>query len=274
MERGNATNEEKGDWQFYACLFRRPRFTAGIFCSYVFALFIASIEATIAVHVRETFGWGAFRVGLLIASIQGPGLVLAPMVGWMKDRMGSRIPTTVGFFFLMPFLFFLGAPGDDLFPWMDVGIRGEVIYTVCIVMSGCLMCLLNGVGTMEAIGKSPPKVFFECHVDIGVEAVDELEARHPGIFGPSGGYSRAMAATNMSWMAGLLTGPILTGLVVERFGYFELQCVLSGSPSSFFSSMLNGILTIFSARFFPRGRHCCLPPEHHRCKGSRPIGYG
>ena len=30
----------------------------------------------------------------------------------------------------------------------------------------------------------------------------------------------------MSWMSGLLVGPILAGLMVERLGYFELQCVL------------------------------------------------
>lgn len=223
-DRGDATAvEEKGGWKFYTCLFRHRRFTAGIFCFYIFALFIASIEATIVVHVRYTFGWGEFPVGLLMACIQGPGMVLAPMVGWMKDRRGSRIPTTVGFFLLVPFLFFLGAPGDERFPWMNVGTHGKVIYTVCIFMAGCLMCLLNGVGTMEA-----------------TETVDELEARHPGIFGPAGGYSRAMAVTNMSWMGGLLTGPILTAFVIERFGYFELQCILA------LASFLGGVTAVFN----------------------------
>lgn len=59
-----------------------------------------------------------------------------------------------------------------------------------------------------------------------LETVDELEAQNPGIFGPYGGYSRAVAITNMSWMSGLLVGPLLTGLMVEKLGYFELQCVL------------------------------------------------
>jgi hypothetical protein len=30
----------------------------------------------------------------------------------------------------------------------------------------------------------------------------------------------------MSWMSGLLIGPILAGFVVESLGYFELQCIL------------------------------------------------
>ncbi|KAJ6132224.1 hypothetical protein N7471_007439 [Penicillium samsonianum] len=187
----SSTTEEIGGWRFYTCLFRQPRFTAGIVCYFVFALFIASFESTIAMHVRYAFDWGVFPVGLLFASIQGPGMILAPLVGLLKDHVGSRVPTTIGFLFVAPFL------------W-----RG-VIYGVCTTMIGCFMCLLMGVGTMEATA-----------------TVDELEDLHPGIFGPYGGYSRAVAVTNMSWMSGLLVGPILAGFMVERFGYLELQCVL------------------------------------------------
>lgn len=56
--------------------------------------------------------------------------------------------------------------------------------------------------------------------------MDKLEARHPGIFGLRGGYSRAIAITNMALMAGLLTGPVISGFVIERYGYFELQCII------------------------------------------------
>ncbi|OQE22685.1 hypothetical protein PENFLA_c012G06662 [Penicillium flavigenum] len=204
-----STIEEIGGWRFYVCLFRQPRFTAGIFCYFVFALFIASFESTIAMHVRSAFGWGVFPVGLLFASIQGPGMILAPLVGLLKDRVGSRVPTTIGFILVAPFLWVLGVAGDERFPWATLGSRGKIIYGVCTTMIGCFMCLLMGVGTMEATA-----------------TVDKLEDLHPGIFGHYGGYSRAVAVTNMSWMSGLLVGPILAGFMVERFGYFELQCVL------------------------------------------------
>ncbi|CAG7919284.1 unnamed protein product [Penicillium olsonii] len=201
--------EEIGGWRFYLYLFRQPRFTAGIISYFVFALFIASFESTLATHVWHTFGWGVFPVGLLFASIQGPGMVLSPLVGWLKDRVGSCIPTTIGFVSVAPFLWLLGAAGNERFPWATKGNTGEVIYAVCTTTFGCLMCLLNGAGMMEA-----------------TETVDELEEQSPGIFGPYGGYSRAVAITNMSWMSGLLVGPILAGLIVDKVGYFELQCVL------------------------------------------------
>ncbi|KAJ5146178.1 uncharacterized protein N7515_000742 [Penicillium bovifimosum] len=209
LDTSRQSIDEIGGWRFYLCLFRRPRFAAGMICYFVFALFVASFESTISMHVRNAFGWGVFPVGLLFASIQGPGMLLAPLVGWLKDRVGSRVPTTIGFFSIAPFLWLLGVAGDERFPWATVGTRGKIIYGVCTTMVGCFTCLLSGVGAMEA-----------------TETVDELEDLHPGIFGPYGGYSRAVAVTNMSWMSGLLVGPILAGFMVEQFGYYELQCVL------------------------------------------------
>ncbi|KAB8230317.1 major facilitator superfamily domain-containing protein [Aspergillus alliaceus] len=196
--------EEENGWHFYVCLFRQPQFATGIICYSVFALYIASFQATIPVHSWETFGWGVFPAGLLLASIQGPGMMLAPLVGYWKDRWGSRMPTTIGFFSIAPFLLLSGAAGDERFPWLTGGIIGKAFYVTSVATAGCLMCLLSGVGTMEA-----------------------TEDSHPGIFGMYGGYSRAVAITSMSWTAGLLIGPLLAGFVVQRFGYFELQCVLA-----------------------------------------------
>lgn len=138
-------------WRFYACLFRQPRFTAGIFCYFVFAWVISCFETTLSVHVRDAFGWGVLAVGLLLAAIQAPGTLLAPLVGWLKDRVGSRNPTVIGFLGLVPFVILMGFPGDDRFPWAN-GDLGKIMYSAGMVFSGCFMCLMNGVGSMEAAG--------------------------------------------------------------------------------------------------------------------------
>lgn len=151
-EAPSSVTEIKG-WRFYTYIFRQTRFTAGILCYFVFALFIASFESTLPMHVRYTFDWGVFPVGLLFASIQGPGMILSPLVGWWKDRVGSRLPTTIGFFSVAPFLWLLGVGGDERFPWAVFGNRGKIIYATCTTAVGCLMCLLNGVGMMEATGE-------------------------------------------------------------------------------------------------------------------------
>jgi MFS-type transporter involved in bile tolerance (Atg22 family) len=147
------STKEIGGWHFYIHLFRQPRFTAGIVCYFVFAMFIASLESTLAIHVRQAFDWGVFPVGILFASIQGPGMVLSPFVGWLKDRVGSRVPTTIGFIAVTPFMWLLGVAGDGRFPWATLGTRGKIIYGTCTTIIGVSMCLLNGVGMMEATGK-------------------------------------------------------------------------------------------------------------------------
>jgi hypothetical protein len=73
--------------------------------------------------------------------------------------------------------------------------------------------------------------------DILIEAIDILEAENPGVFGPNGGYSRALSITNMTWMAGLMTGPLLAQLIIGQFDYFELQCCLGKTYLSVSLSM-------------------------------------
>jgi len=140
-------------WSLHVCLFQETRFSAGVYCAYAYALLIGSLESTLAVHVRSAFGWRALHVGLLLGLIQGPGILLAAPIGWMKDRVGSRIPTTMAFLMLVPFIILLGAPGDDRFPFAEVEARGKTIYIVCMTAIGCLVCLLNGIGSIEATGK-------------------------------------------------------------------------------------------------------------------------
>ncbi|KAJ5352175.1 major facilitator superfamily domain-containing protein [Penicillium brevicompactum] len=210
-ESNSSTSPEGQGWHFYRLIFRQSRFSSGVFCAFVFALLIGSIESTLAVHIRSTFGWGALHVGLLLACIQGPGIVFAAPVGWMKDKIGSRFPTAVGFLGLSPFLLFAGIPGSKLFQGTTDNSWAEPLYVVCMALIGCLLSLLNGVGTMQA-----------------TEAIDILEAENPGVSGPNGGYARALSITNTSWMAGLMTGPLLAELITGNFDYFKLQCCLGG----------------------------------------------
>lgn len=58
------------------------------------------------------------------------------------------------------------------------------------------------------------------------EAVDEIQGQNPGIFGPNGGYSRAISITSMSWTLGMFLGPILAGYGTEQIGYYAMNCIL------------------------------------------------
>ncbi|KAK1145686.1 hypothetical protein N8T08_003922 [Aspergillus melleus] len=208
--RGDSAVEEKTGLQFYLYMFRHRKFVCGALSYLTFAILTTSFDTTLPLHVRDVFGWKSMLAGLMFFAFQGPGIVLSPLCGWLKDRVGTRWPTTVGFIGAAPVMWLLGTPGDDRFPWINEGNRGQVIYTVAMTGVGILTCLLNGAGTIEA-----------------TVTVDEIEAKHPGIFGPHGGYSRALSIASMSWTLGSFVGPILSGWLAERFGYYEMNCALA-----------------------------------------------
>lgn len=77
-------------------------------------------------------------------------------------------------------------------------------------------------GSYEYVSASLfPTNYLTCTV-----AVDEIETKHPGIFGVNGGYSRALSISSMGWTLGSFIGPILSGFLTEQVGYSEMTTVL------------------------------------------------
>lgn len=149
--------EQKG-LQFYLCLFRDSRFVAGVVSYLCYAILVSSFDTTLPLHVRSTFHWGSLPAGLLFAAFQGPGVLLAIFVGWLKDRVGTRHPTWVGFLALVPLLWLIGVPGDGRFPWANENSRGPILYSVTMLGAGMAICLLDGVGTLETTRKAERRV--------------------------------------------------------------------------------------------------------------------
>ncbi|KAJ6050320.1 hypothetical protein N7444_007036 [Penicillium canescens] len=203
--------KEKTGHEFYLCLFGNGRFLGGVVSYFCFAILTTSFDTTLPLHVRDVFHWKSLPAGLLFAAFQGPAVFLAVPVGWLKDKVGTRHPTTIGFVLLVPILWMIGVPGDERFPWANQGNLGQTLYSVAVTCAGVVICLLNGVGMMEA-----------------AQAVDEIQDATPGIFGPNGGYSRAISVVSVSWTLGMFFGPILSGYATEQIGYYEMNCLLAG----------------------------------------------
>lgn len=55
--------------------------------------------------------------------------------------------------------------------------------------------------------------------------VRELESKHPNIFGPCGGQSRAFGMNCVALNSGLMLGPLLLGFLAELVGYDLLNVV-------------------------------------------------
>ncbi|KAJ5170965.1 uncharacterized protein N7500_003748 [Penicillium coprophilum] len=208
----NQAVSEKTGIHFYICMCKNGRFVGGVVSYFCYAVLTASFDTTLPLHVRDTFHWGSLPAGLLFAAFQGPAVFFSVPVGWLKDRVGTRYPTTIGFALLVPLMWLIGVPGDERFPWACQENVGSIIYSAAVTGVGIVVCLLNGVGMMEA-----------------TQAVDEIQAETPGIFGPNGGYSRAISVSSISWTLGMFVGPILSGYGTEKIGYYGMNCVLVAS---------------------------------------------
>jgi MFS family permease len=149
--------EEKTGLRFYLCLCCNGRFLGGVVSYFCFAVLTSSFDTTLPLHVRDTFHWTSLPAGLLFAAFQGPAVFLAVPVGWLKDKVGTRHPTSTGFLLLVPVLWMIGVPGDERFPWANQGGLGPIVYSLAILSAGIVICLLNGVGMMEATRKFSPQ---------------------------------------------------------------------------------------------------------------------
>lgn len=155
--RAREVKEQTGI-HFYICLSRYPRFVMAQYSYMLFSILMSSLEATLPLHVHDVFGWGSFGAGMMFLSLQTPGIVLGPVFGWLRDRVGTRHPTWIAFAILAPDMWFMGTPGDARFPWA-MGDQGKAVYTASIIGLGAFSNLLNGVGLMESKCKCPLFLF-------------------------------------------------------------------------------------------------------------------
>ncbi|CRG82820.1 putative MFS-type transporter C18,02 [Talaromyces islandicus] len=169
-----------------------------------------SFNATIPLHVLDIFGWGPSVVGLMFFLLAIPGLFVSPLAGYLRDRIGTRKPASMGLGLQAVFLVLLGFAGNSHFDWACSGGRGPALYILSIVTIGILRPFVSGVGAVEL-----------------TSIVKAEEAKNPGIFGPGGGHSRVFSLIEVAATAGMTIGPVISGALVERFDYFRMNWILS-----------------------------------------------
>ncbi|MCJ1367555.1 hypothetical protein MMC16_006689 [Acarospora aff. strigata] len=194
---------------FYLLLLRQRRIIAATFCSLTFAIMVSSFDATIPLHVQEVFRWGSFPAGMMFVALQAPGAVFGPLCGWLRDRVGVRYPTTVGYLLIAPLLFALGLPGQAAADWAS-GTSGKALYITILTCIGMASNLVNATGAVE------------CAL-----VIEALEREIPGIFGPNGGHARIYSIQGVAYTTGMLIGPELSGLLTNTVGYHVMTMVLA-----------------------------------------------
>lgn len=212
-ETGTAAGDAKSAASrgFYRIMLTNPQILASMFNTLALSLTLASFDTTLPLHVRDVFGWGSLPVGLIFFCLQIPTIALGPGVGWLRDRIGLRYPTTVSCGLLAPLLWLLSVPGEE-FPWGKLGgdKTGQVVYILAIVGIGFCLAFTRGAGTFQMMA-----------------VIHELERDNPSMFGPHGGNSRLSGLIELPFNIGMMVGPLLSGSFSEYLGYYWTCFVLA-----------------------------------------------
>lgn len=81
---------------FYSLMMRQGSVYAALLNVTAFAMIVSGFDATLPIHLRDSFGWSSAPIGSIFLALQIPAMFLAPLVGWLRDRVGLRWPTSLG----------------------------------------------------------------------------------------------------------------------------------------------------------------------------------
>ncbi|KAJ5662388.1 uncharacterized protein N7477_010004 [Penicillium maclennaniae] len=211
---------------FYRAILLQPRVIIGLLCSTVYSAILASYSTTIPIHVNLAFGWGSLPTGLLFIGLEGPIILASPLYGWLRDKIGTRLPATIGFTLLAPLLWLAGAADQKEFPWATPQSSAEATYIAAIISIGAVTNLMSSVSTIETTYSKVPRLIEQFALK---GAVDEAEEKQPGIFGPNGGYNRTYSISTLSFSVGLLVGSLFSGVLTDTVGYYYMNSILGKS---------------------------------------------
>lgn len=139
---------------FWSIMLRQGSVYAAIFNVIAFAMILSGFDATLPIHLRDAFGWTSAPIGSIFLALQIPGMCLSPFVGWLRDRIGLRYPTTIGWGLTAPLLWFSGVPGPDNFLGVGAGSRGQGAFVATMIGIGIVVSFSRGAGTFQLTSES------------------------------------------------------------------------------------------------------------------------
>ncbi|KAI1312257.1 hypothetical protein EDD11_003014 [Mortierella claussenii] len=155
------------------------------------AFVFSGAEPTVPLHLASTFDLTLERIGLVFMAFSLPTLT-APLSGAISDRFGAKVMCSVS-------LLICGC---------SIGATGLSQYSL-----PTMVFLFTLIGTTGTAVLTP--------------VLGELSAV-VRTTGAGDGFARAYALFNMAFSIGVLVGPVVCGVVYERFGFTALTLTMTG----------------------------------------------
>ncbi|EAW21018.1 putative amine transporter [Aspergillus fischeri NRRL 181] len=198
--------------RLYGVLLSDARIITGLLNTFAFSVILSGFDATLPLHLQDVFGWNSLPIGMIFLGIQIPAMLLGPLVGWLRDCIGIRYPTALGWLLIAPLLWTIGVPGVPGHPWAGSEGYGEAIFIGGIVGIGAASPLVRGAGMFQLTA-----------------VTHDLQSENPSLFGSYGGNSRIFSILEIAFNTGAMIGPLFCGSLSEAIGFYYMLCILGMS---------------------------------------------
>jgi MFS family permease len=189
-------------WSGVLQLLKSPRLLSALWVTVTQATILTSFDASLTIHLRNTFHWKSTQAGLVFISLIFPAF-LSPLVGVIADRHGGRFITATGFCLSTAVLACLRFVDHD-------SIEQKVLLCALLFLVGLLLGTTLSVFSAEV-----------SHV------VFEHEEKNPGELGDRGAVAQAESLWWAAYSIGAAFGPLLGGLVQDAAGWKTMTWTLA-----------------------------------------------
>ena len=205
-EQNAAANSDRPassqSWSGVLQLLKSPRLLSALWVTVTQATILTSFDASLTIHLRNTFHWKSTQAGLVFISLIFPAF-LSPLVGMIADRHGGRYITATGFCLSTAVLACLRFVDHD-------SIEQKVMLCALLFLVGLLLGTTLSVFSAEV-----------SHV------VFEHEEKNPGGLGDRGAVAQAESLWWAAYSIGAAFGPLLGGLVQNAAGWKTMTWTLA-----------------------------------------------
>ena len=225
--QNGSTKAEKPEKKWFAttrALLASPQIIAALYSTFVHSTLHTSFDAVLPRFVQRTFHWTPSGAGLMFLTLTVPSL-MAPLFGFLGDRLGRRIVALSGFAVTVPSLALLGLV-------KNAELSMKVLLCVFLVLVGktphlnvatdyedaCLTLPIAGVGI---------NLFLTALVTDMSFAVEELEQNDPQFADNGNAFTEAYALVDITFGAGTVFGPLISGVLYEKTNWAITYGVLA-----------------------------------------------
>ena len=167
------------------------------------ALIVGAFDSTIPIIAPDYYDFDSMDVGLLFLAFGCPFFLFGPVAGWAVDRFGTKIPTVLGYTYLIPVLLCLRFVRPGSTP--QIALYAGLLF-------------LNGIGVASVGSQSV--------VEAGAVVENYYKANRQ-FFGDTGPYAQLYGINSMIVSGGFALGPLVGGGLKESIGYGNMNAVLA-----------------------------------------------